>query len=225
MDKNEEKKSNSGIILGVIIILLLLIFAIWFFLIRDKNPNNNGNENGNSGNGNTSNKQGYEYDYRDGALIQVVDENGKPKQEYFVINGVILIGNRHNYDDRDDTVEIIKYFADKGYLKEGINSSFYLNEYIGVYMDTNYNGEEGDVRILVVPHKTIEEHEKDDLELVASEKGAIMNYVKPDEDNYKYVNEGYVSMDYPEGKYDILFTYKGKIAYFINVNLTKEVNE
>ena len=148
-----------------------------------------------------------------------------PKQEDFVLDGVILIGNRHNYVDRDDTKEIAEYFASKGYLKEGINSSFYLNEYIGVYMDTKYNGNENDVRILVVPHKTIEEHEKDDLELIASEKGSVMNYTKPDENNYKYVNEGYVSIDYPEGKYDILFTYKEKIAYFININLTKEPTE
>ncbi len=27
-----------------------------------------------------------------------------------------------------------------------------------------------------------------------------------------YVGNGYVNMDYPEGKYDILFTYKGKLA-------------
>jgi len=29
-------------------------------------------------------------------------------------------------------------------------------------------------------------------------------------------------MDYPEGKYDILFTYKGKLAYFISINESKE---
>ena len=28
-----------------------------------------------------------------------------------------------------------------------------------------------------------------------------------------------------EGKYDILFVYKGKVAYFININLTKEIEE
>ena len=32
-------------------------------------------------------------------------------------------------------------------------------------------------------------------------------------------------MDYPEGKYDILFTYKGKLAYFINISETKEPTE
>lgn len=226
MENKEEKKSNSGIILGVIIILLLLLFVIWFFFIRDNKPNNNENNSSNNANNeNTIEKQGYEYDYRDGALIQVVDEKGKPKQEDFVLDGVILIGNRHNYVDRDDAKEIAEYFASKGYLKEGINSSFYLNEYIGIYMDTKYNGNENDVRILIVPHKTIEEHEKDDLELIASEKGSVMNYTKPDENNYKYVNEGYVNIDYPEGKYDILFTYKGKIAYFINISLTKEPTE
>ena len=32
-------------------------------------------------------------------------------------------------------------------------------------------------------------------------------------------------MDYPVGKYDILFTYKGKLAYFININETNEPTE
>ena len=31
--------------------------------------------------------------------------------------------------------------------------------------------------------------------------------------------------DNKEGKYDILFTYKGKLAYFININLTIEPSE
>ena len=39
------------------------------------------------------------------------------------------------------------------------------------------------------------------------------------------IGNGYVNADYPEGKYDILFTYKGKIAYFITVELAKEPME
>ena len=44
----------------------------------------------------------------------------------------------------------------------------------------------------------------------------------PDEGNHKFVAENYVNIDFPEGKYDLLFRYKGKVAYFINVNLTLE---
>ena len=39
-----------------------------------------------------------------------------------------------------------------------------------------------------------------DLESLAFEKGFVSNYVTPDENNYNYVNEGYVSIDYPEMK-------------------------
>ena len=57
---------------------------------------------------------------------------------------------------------------------------------------------------------------------LAEEKGTVIEYNKPEADNYKYVNNGYVSMDYPEGKYDISFVYKNKLAYFMTISLTKE---
>ncbi len=213
--------------------VLLVIVTIFACLIlvgcnskttKDSNSqNNNTKENSNTEKENATKKEAYEYDYKEGVLTQIVDEEGNPKQTDFIINGVILVGNRHSYDGLNAGDEsIIETLSKNGYKKEGINSSFYLNEYIEFYLDTDYKGNENDVRILIVPHKPIEELEKVDLELLASEKGAVMNYIEPDNNNYKYVNEGYVSIDYPEGKYDILFTYKGKIAYFISIDETKE---
>ena len=114
----------------------------------------------------------------------------------------------------------------KGYNKEGLNSSFYLNEYIEFYMDTKYDGSERDVLILVTPHHTVEEYEEmslSKLEELANENGGfILPYQTPDAEKYKYVGNGYVNRDFPEGAYDILFTYKGKLAYFINIDETKE---
>ena len=138
---------------------------------------------------------------------------------------LILVGNRHNYFGRDDSVNVIQDFVKQGYKKEGINSSFYLNEYIEFYIDTNYKGSLDNVRIYITPHKTVEEYEKmnvTELFDLADEKGTIIEYKTPETDNYKYVGEGYVNRDYPEGKYDILFTYKGKLAYCININESKE---
>ena len=169
-----------------------------------------------------------EYNYKDGVLTQVVDEDGNPKQNKFIIDGIILIGNRRYYTDDDESKSVLERFVEQGYKKEGINSSFYLNEYINFYIDTKYNGPDSDVKILVTPHKTIEEYEKmtfDQLTTLAEEKGFVMDYQKPDEENYKFVGENFVSMDYPEGKYDILFTYKGEIAYFINITETNEPTE
>ena len=97
-----------------------------------------------------------------------------------------------------------------------------------MYLDTKYNGSASNVKVLITPHKTVEELEKmsiSELTTLAEEKGAVLDYQTPDEENYKYIGDPYVNGDYPEGKYDILFTYKGKLAYFINVNLTKETTE
>ena len=229
MENNEKKKSNVGLIIVIIIIILLLLFAVWFFLLRDKGTTNNNNTNNNNTSEKTDNKTGYEYDYRDGVLTQIVDEEGNPKQADFVIDGIILVGNRHEYRPENSTEEIIDYFVKQGYNKEGLNKDFYLGEWIQFYIDTKYSGSSNDVKILVTPHKTVEELEKlslSQLEELANENGGfVIDYKTPEEDNYKYVGEGYVHQDYKEGKYDILFTYKGKLAYFININLTKEPTE
>ena len=238
MENNEKKKSNVGLIIVIIIIILLLLFAVWFFLLRDKgttnnnntNNNNNTQENSNTNNGTTPSNNTYEYNYFDGKLTQIVDEEGNPKQTDFVIDGIILVGNRHSYEGIPAEGErIMDALVKKGYNKDGINTSFYLNEWIEFYIDTKYSGAESDVKILITPHKTVEELEKMSLtkleELATENGGFVLDYKTPEADNYKYVGEGYVNMDYPEGKYDILFTYKGKLAYFINVNLTKEPTE
>ena len=229
----ENKKSTTGLIILIIIILLLILCAVWYFLLRDKEETNN---NGNNNNQQQEEKKdepketkGYQYDYRDGVLTPIVDENGIPKQNDFVIDGIILIGNRHEYRGDDDTMEIIDYFVQKGYNKEGLNSSFYLSEWIEFYVDTKYAGTESDVKVVVVPHRDMNELELlslTQLEELANEKGGfVLDYKTPEEDNHKYIGNGYVGPDYPEGKYDILFTYKGKISYFINVELAKEPME
>ena len=230
--EEEKKKSKAGLIILIIIILLLILFAVWYFLLRDKGEtNNNGNNNQQQEEKKDEPKEtkGYQYDYREGVLTPIVDENGIPKQNDFVIDGIILIGNRHEYRGDDDTMGIIDYFVQKGYNKEGLNSSFYLNEWIEMYLDTKYTGSESDVKVVVVPHRDMNELELlslTQLEELANEKGGfVLDYKTPEEDNHKYIGNGYVNADYPEGKYDILFTYKGKIAYFINVNLAKEPME
>ena len=229
----ENKKSKTGLIILIIIILLLILFAVWYFLLRDKGETNNGNSNNNQQQEEKKDEpketKGYQYDYREGVLTPIVDENGIPKQNDFVIDGIILIGNRHDYRGDDDTMGIIDYFVQKGYNKEGLNSSFYLSEWIEFYVDTKYTGSESDVKVVVVPHRDMNELELlslTQLEELATEKGGfVMDYKTPEEDNHKYIGNGYVGPDYPEGKYDILFTYKGKIAYFINVELAKEPME
>ena len=229
----EKKKSKAGLIIILIILLLLILFAVWYFLIRDKGEttNNGGNNNTQETDKKDDPKENktIEYNYTDGVLTQIVDEEGKPLQTDFVIDGIILVGNRHSYANLEAGVEgIMEKLVQEGYKKEGINSSFYLNEWIEIYLDTKYTGIEGNVRILITPHKTVEEYQKMtavELVTLAEEKGAVIEYKTPEADNYKYVNNGYVNMDYPEGKYDILFMYNEKLAYFINITETKEPTE
>ena len=98
-----------------------------------------------------------------------------------------------------------------------------------MYIDTKYSGSTNNVKILAVPHASIESYEKlsySKLEEIATENGGfVIDYQEPDKENYKYVGNGYIHQDYKEGKYDLLFTYKGKIAYFIELSLTKEWEE
>ena len=229
----------------ILVICLILVLAIGLFVLtgcgnkkeenkvtnntqtvqRNESTNNAIVNNANSTS--TSNSKKFEYTYKDGVLTQIVDEEGNPKQSDFVIDGLILVGNRHSYDNLEAGGEgIIDKLVQQGYKKEGINSSFYLNEWIEFYIDTKYSGSANDVKILVTPHKTVEELEKlslIQLEELANENGGfVLDYKTPEEDNHKYVGNGYVNLDYPEGKYDILFIYKGKLAYFININEIKE---
>ena len=230
----EKKKSKAGLIIILIFLLLLILFAVWYFLIRDKGettPTNNGNNTQETDNKDEKPKENktIEYNYTDGVLTQIVDEEGKPLQTDFVIDGIILVGNRHSYANLEAGVEgIMEKLVQEGYKKEGINSSFYLNEWIEIYLDTKYTGKEGNVRILITPHKTVEEYQKMtavEIVTLAEEKGAVIEYKTPDVENHKYVGNGYVSMDYPEGKYDILFMYNEKLAYFINITESKEPTE
>ena len=215
-------------------LVTLLTLVLCFTLVgcgeKDKNNENNNNGNSNNQNENNESNKKYEYTYTDGVLTQIVDEEGNPKQTDFVLDGIILVGNRHSYEGVDPESEgFMNKLVAKGYKKEGIYSDFYLNEWIEFYIDTKYSKAASDVKVLVTPHKTVEELEKMSLsqleELATNNGGFVLDFNTPDAQNYMYFGEGYVNMDYPEGKYDILFTYKGKLAYFINVNLTKEPTE
>ena len=230
MENNEKKSSKVGLILIIILVLLLLLFCVWFFLLRDKGTNGGSNNSGEvTDKDKPSSGISFEYNYKDGVLTQIVDEEGNPKQTDFVIDGIILVGNRHEYRPENSTEEIIDYLVKQGYNKEGLNKDFYLGEWIEFYIDTKYSKPVDDVKIIVAPHKTVEELEKLSLakleELATENGGFVLDYKTPEESEHKLVGSGYVHQDYKEGKYDILFTYKGKLAYFINVNLTKEPTE
>ena len=228
----ERKKSKLLLIIIIILILLLIGFALWFFVFRDKGGevSDGGKTNDNSGkvvDDKPKDKKTTEYNYKDGVLTPIVDEDGNPKQTEFIIDGLILIGNHHSYYGEEEGSEsTIEKAVKDGYKKEGINSSFYLNEWIEIYLDTKYAGDAKNVDIVIAPHKTVEEWEKmtkvEVMEYALQNGGYTIVYETPNAENYKYVNNGYVNEDYPAGAYDLLFFYKDKLAYFVNLSLTKE---
>ena len=228
----ERKKSKLLLIIIIIIILLLIGLALWFFIFRDKGgeTGDGGKTGDNSGkvvDDKPKDKKTHEYNYKNGVLAQIVDEDGNPKQTEFVIDGLILVGNHHSYAGETEGSEaIMEKLVKDGYKKEGINSSFYLNEWIEIYLDTKYAGNTKNVDVVLAPHKTVEEWEKmtkvEVMEYALQNGGYTIVYETPDAENYKYVNNGYVNEDYPAGAYDLLFFYKDKLAYFVNLSLTKE---
>lgn len=226
-----KKKSKVWLVIIIILILILIGFALWFFIFRDKGSETDGGKTDDNSSkvvdDKPKDKTSHEYNYKDGVLTQIVDENGNPKQTEFVIDGLILVGNHHSYAGETEGSEaIIEKLAKDGYKKEGINSSFYLNEWIEIYLDTKYASEAKNVDIVIAPHKTVEDWEKmtkvEVMEYALQNGGFTAVYNTPDEEQYKYVNSVYVNMDYPAGAYDLLFYYKDKLAYFVNLSLTKE---
>ena len=157
VENNENKKSNLGILVGVIVAIVVILLVI-LFLLKGRTPNNGG------GGGNTPAHANTEYDYRTGVLYTMVDEEKKPKQTDFTINGLFLIGNIHTYEGVGESEQVVDHFAKQGFKTEGINSSFYLNEHIEFYLDTNYSGNDMDVKIYIVPHHTVEEYAKMDFD-------------------------------------------------------------
>ena len=170
------------------------------------------------------------YSYRNGALQAFIDNNGQPRQTEFVINGLILTGNRHGQNKyaQDNSPDNL---IDKGFKTRNLFSSFWLNEYISIYIDTEYSGPVEDVKIIAAPHQVAKVWEKmspeELLQAGQTENGGfIMEYHQPQTDNHNFIGEQYVSLDHGKaGKYDILFIYKDKPAYFVVIDMTLEAPE
>ena len=224
------KHNNKSLIGKILVILtiLVLLFSIWFFFIRNNKPITS-----------KSNKQtikekinkkeepvNTKEDIKVGNLMTIFGKDGNPIQNEFIIDGIILIGDNHSYFNTDDKETIINTFLNEGFKKEDINNEFYLEEKINLYLDTKYDGEDSNIKILLVPHNSIEEFDNKEFSLIeklASEEGYILNYVKPTEENNKYIGSMDLNNSSPEGYYDILFIYNNKIAYYLVINLKKNI--
>lgn len=232
----EKKKSNVGLIIIIIIVILLLLFAVWYFLLRDKGTN----EKGNGGSNNTQQTEKddktppqtnptekREYDYTIGVLNQIVDEEGKPEQTALVINGMIMVGRSHIYNGNSDFDENVEYFVKQGYKKIGINASFYPGELFDIYLDSTYTGSNNDLKFFIATHRNIEDYSEIDVNNLEKYAlgGAIHEFETLDKSDNYWLSELSTSTSDELGKYDLIFVYKGKIAYFVVFELTANPNE
>ena len=154
--------------------------------------------------------------------IPSLDENQEARVAGFQINGVALTGNQH-----DNSIAIAN-----GYLAQGIQSEFYLNEWISIYLDdASLPMLSTDTSVVAVPHQDIETYKmalKTDLLMMAESSGGFVFDVSPEnivvEDGLNFIGNGYVNMDIGQvGEYDIIFC-KGELpAYYVTVHMLPAV--
>ena len=155
----------------------------------------------------------------DGSKVGVLQEF--PGQDVLKIKGLIVNtgSGHHEYDS-------IETLYSKGYKTSGLNSEYYMNEWIEIYADTNDKG----FAIYAAkndPDKdyseiTVAELQKNlggnDLPYCEVEEGA-------DKENYGFIASFYIHPDYNEpGLYNVFFTKGGKVAYMVQLTLIPESN-
>lgn len=211
-----KKKNNNGnliIIIGAVALVAIIAIVLCLFVFKNDNKGkdtngNNTNENNTPTDVDTIPK---EFDYTKGVLHTVKNE---PE---FVIKGLFLIGKeREDYD-------YLESLKEEGYKKDGLKTSFDKEEWINIYLDTEYSSEYTQAKAFIVPHKTMEEYQKyklNELESIAMESGGyFFTIYGPDDRNFNFVGNGYVSKDAEAGLYDILFVYNEEIVYYIVIDV------
>ncbi len=132
--------------------------------------------------------------YELGKLV-VLDEHSD-----FQLDGLYLWGNYH------DTEELF-------YAVEGINSQFYLNEYIDFYPQSSFDGDPDRVNIVIAHHRPLDTLLRTDFDEVWQDAAYILYYQELDEDGY--MDSAYVSPEDEEGIYDIIFCCDEKPVYLM----------
>ena len=129
----------------------------------------------------------------------------------FKLKGLRLDGNRSTAENNG-----------KDFATEGIRSGFFLDERISFYLDTDYNNPDSeDVKIICLPHRAFEEYKKMTFDEM-TEKAAFVETFTVQEADTACFDPYVFSEDFGEGDYDVLFTFKGEIVYYLIINLTSE---
>ena len=171
---------------------------------------------GNSGD--SSGQDLSKYKFNKGELVRITDDNNEPAVTNFEIKGLIVAGNQ---------TEGAGFDAQKsgGYKTSGLKADFMLNEHITLHAE-EITGNTENLKIICLPHREMADYilkSADELTQIAETEGAYVNASGPDTERDNEIVDFYVGPieERKAGSYDILFVYKGKLAYYLPIELSK----
>lgn len=171
---------------------------------------------GNSGD--SSGQDLSKYKFNKGELVRITDDNNEPAVADLEIKGLIVAGNQ---------TEGAGFDAQKsgGYKTSGLKADFMLNEHITLHAE-EITGNTEDLKIICLPHREMADYilkSADELTQIAETDGAYVNASGPDTERDNEIVDFYVGPidERKAGSYDILFVYKGKLAYYLPIELSK----
>lgn len=171
---------------------------------------------GNSGD--SSGQDFSKYKFNKGELVRITDDNNEPAVTDFEIKGLIVAGNQ---------TEGAGFDAQKsgGYKTSGLKADFMLSEHITLHAE-GITGSTADLKIICLPHREMADYilkSADELTQIAETEGAYVNASGPDAERDNEIVDFFVGPieERKAGSYDILFVYKGKLAYYLPIELSK----
>lgn len=171
---------------------------------------------GNSGD--SSGQDLSKYKFNKGELVRITNDENEPAVADFEIKGLIVAGNQ---------TEGAGFDAQKsgGYKTSGLKADFMLNEHITLHAE-GITGNTEDLKIICLPHREMADYilkSADELTQIAETEGAYVNASGPDAERDNEIVDFYVGPieERKAGSYDILFVYKGKLAYYLPIELSK----
>lgn len=171
---------------------------------------------GNSGD--SSGQDLSKYKFNKGELVRITDDNNEPAVTDLEIKGLIVAGNQ---------TEGAGFDAQKsgGYKTSGLKADFMLNEHITLHAE-GITGNTENLKIICLPHREMADYilkSADELTQIAETEGAYVNASGPDTERDNEIVDFYVGPieERKAGSYDILFVYKGKLAYYLPIELSK----
>lgn len=171
---------------------------------------------GNSGD--SSGQDFSKYKFNKGELVRITNDENEPAVADFEIKGLIVAGNQ---------TEGAGFDAQKsgGYKTSGLKADFMLNEHITLHAE-GITGNTEDLKIICLPHREMADYilkSADELTQIAETEGAYVNASGPDAERDNEIVDFYVGPieERKAGSYDILFVYKGKLAYYLPIELSK----